>query len=73
MNFREGAVDALMQLASIVQRNDNAKVDIDLISEISQGSTPNPDLLARQLTELYSLLSLASQDLLSKYRPPSQP
>jgi hypothetical protein len=73
LNFREGAVDALTQLAGILQRNDNAVVDIDLISEISQDTTPNQDLLARQLAEVYSYLSLASLDLLPKYQSPSKP
>jgi len=67
LNFRQGAVDALMQLAVILQHNDNAQVDIDLISEINQDTTPNPDLQARQLAELYSFLSMAAQDLLPKY------
>ncbi len=67
LNFRQGAVDALMQLATILQHNDNAIVDIELISEINQDVTPHPDLLARQLAEVYSFLSLAAQDLLPKY------
>ena len=68
LNFREGAVDALMQLANILQRNDNANVDIDLISEIAQDTTPNPDLMARQQAEVFSYLALAAQDLLPRYQ-----
>jgi hypothetical protein len=67
LNFRQGAVDALMQLAEVLQHNDNAIVDIDVISEINQDSQTNPDLLARQLAQVYSFLSLAAQDLLPKY------
>ena len=68
LNFREGAVDALMQLASILQRNDSANVDIDLISEVSEDTVINPDLVARQQAEVFSYLSLASQDLLPRYQ-----
>src|SRR5438552_4095628 len=64
LNFRQGAVDALMQLVNVLQHNDNAVVDIDMISEITTDTAPNPDLKARQLAEVYSYLSLASQDLL---------
>lgn len=67
LNFREGAVDALMQLAVILQHNDNATADIDLISEINTDTPTNPDLLARQQAELFSFLAMASQDLLPKY------
>jgi hypothetical protein len=67
LNFRQGAVDALNQLATILQHNDNAVADLELISEINQETTVNKDLLARQMAELYSYLSLASQDLLPQY------
>jgi hypothetical protein len=67
LNFRQGAVDALVQLAGILQHNDNAVVDIELISELNQGTVLDPDLLARQQSEIFSFLSLASQDLLPKY------
>jgi len=67
LNFRQGAVDALVQLSSILQKNDNAAIDIDLISEINQETVANPDLLARQQAELFSFLSMAAQDLLPKY------
>lgn len=67
LNFRQGAVDALVQLAGILQQNDNAVVDIDLISELNQDTVSDPDLLARQQAEVFSFLSLATQDLLPKY------
>jgi flagellar motor protein MotB len=67
LNFREGAVDALVQLAEVLQKNDNAVADIDLISEINTDTVPNPDLLARHEAELFSFLALAAQDLLPKY------
>jgi flagellar motor protein MotB len=67
VNFRQGAVDALMELAGVLQQNDNTAVQIDLISEVNQGVQTTPDLMARQLTQLYSFLSLASQNLLPKY------
>ena len=67
LNFRQGAVEALMKLAGVLQQNDNAVVDIDLISEISQDLQVPRELLVRQQAELFSLLSLASQDLLPKY------
>lgn len=67
LNFRQGAVDALVQLAGVLQHNDNALVELELISEINQDTVPNPDLLARQQSIVFSFLSLAAQDLLSKY------
>jgi len=67
LNFRQGAVDALMQLVNVLQHNDNAVVDIDLISEITTETATHPDLKARQLTEIFSYLSLASQYLLPTY------
>ncbi|OGR92121.1 MAG: hypothetical protein A2992_04930 [Elusimicrobia bacterium RIFCSPLOWO2_01_FULL_59_12] len=67
LNFRQGAVEALMQLAGTLQQNDNAKIEIQLISEITTDTVPDPDLLARQKSLLFSFLSLASQNLLPKY------
>jgi hypothetical protein len=67
LNFREGAVDALVQLADVLQHNDNAVADIDLISEVNTDTQPNPDLLARQQAELFSFLAMAAQDILPKY------
>jgi flagellar motor protein MotB len=67
LNFRQGAVDALVQLSTVLQQNDNAQIDIELISEINQDTQPNPDLLSRQLSQLFSFLSLSSQNLLPKY------
>jgi tetratricopeptide (TPR) repeat protein len=67
LNFRQGAVEALVQLAEVLQKNDNAKVDIEMISEINLETPPNPDLLARQQAQLFSFLSLATQNLIPKY------
>jgi hypothetical protein len=67
LNFRQGAVEALMQLADVLRQNDSAKVDLELISEINTDTPPNPDLLARQQAQLYSLLSLSAQGLIPKY------
>jgi flagellar motor protein MotB len=67
INFRQGAVDALVQLSTILQHNDNAVIDIEVISEVNQDSVINKDLLARQLAELYTFLSMSSMDLLPKY------
>jgi flagellar motor protein MotB len=67
LNFRQGAVDALMQLSDVLQQNDNAPIDIELISEINQDVQPDPDLLSRQLSLLFSFLSLSSQNLLPNF------
>lgn len=67
LNFRQGAVEQLVQLASVLQQNDSAKVDIELISEINSDTPQDPDLISRQQAQLFSFLSLASQNLIPKY------
>lgn len=64
VNFRPGAADALRQLATTLQHNDNALVDLELISERPTESPENPELLGRRLAEIFSYLSLAAQDAL---------
>jgi hypothetical protein len=68
LNFRPGAADALMQLANVLQRNDNAIIDVELISERTLEAPEDPELLSQRLTELYSFLSLAAQDALPNYQ-----
>ena len=65
-NFREGAVDALAQLAAILAKADNAHIDIDLINEITQDTSTDAALNAQQLTSVFSYLSLAARDVLPK-------
>lgn len=67
LNFRPGALDALYQLSQALQKANNTRVDIDLINEINQETATNPELVAQQLTALFSYLSLASRDVLPKY------
>lgn len=73
LNFRPGAVDALQQLAVLLRRNQTARVEISLISEVSQDAVPNSELTARQLEAVFSYLSLAAQNSLPKFDNSKQP
>ena len=67
LHFRPGAADALMQLAGVLQRNDNAVFDVKLISEVAQNTPESPELVNQQLVEVFSFLSLAAQDSFPRY------
>jgi hypothetical protein len=66
-NFRPGAIDALNQLASLLARAENARVDLELITEINQDIIPNPQVTTQQLAAVFSYLSLAARNNLPKY------
>jgi hypothetical protein len=69
LNFREGAVDALQQLAGALRQNQTADIEIQLIMERPQDTPINADLTAQRLSAVFSYLSLASQGVLPKYGP----
>jgi tetratricopeptide (TPR) repeat protein len=66
-NFRQGALDALNQLAGIFQKAENAHFDVELINEVNLETPPDPTLTARQLTAVFSYLSLDSRGVLRTF------
>ena len=66
-NFRSGALDALHQLAVIFGKAETAHFDVELINEVNQETLPDPTLTAKQLTAVFSYLSLDSRGVLPKF------
>ncbi len=66
-NFRQDALDALHQLAGIFQKAENAHFDVELINEVNLETAPDPALTARQLTAVFSYLSLESRGVLRTF------
>ena len=66
INFREGAIAALSDLAALLAKADNAHIDIDLINEINQDTATDPELAVQQEAAVFSYLSLAARDALPK-------
>lgn len=73
LNYRAGAVDALQQLATLIQHNESSTVEIQLINELNEGLPTNPDLVSQRLSEVLSFLSLSARNQLPKYNAPVAP
>jgi len=67
VNFRPGAVEALSQVADAIAKADSLRVEVELINEINQDVTSNPEMLAQQQAAVFSYLSLAARGNLPKY------
>jgi flagellar motor protein MotB len=67
VNFRPGAIEALSQIADVLQKSEANRVDVELVNELNQEMRQDPQTTARQLTAVYSYLALATRDLLPKY------
>jgi len=68
LNFRPGALEALQQLATTLQKADSGRVEIQIISEIPMTPADQDQAInAQQEAQVFSYLSLAANDELPKF------